>query len=489
MKNASNKIDENLNLLKIDKKDRLTILDTIIESLPFCKYHFITTMICIFSMTCEGYLHEHIAFTSNRFMKIYNWTQRDSNILSTAQLIFQCFGAFISTNCRSKNWEITSNGFLALIGLINLIINMIYPDPLIYCATICVFSVFHGFIANICTNFLLELMKRRVRGYLFLVTMSFELIGRAAFGGIVWYFDLFNINDPNTYLLVLAVSQLFLTIFLAVQMDSPRILFYNNDFPYIYNYIKEIDDTALTDEKNKIKIIENLEKVKKEIDDKYEKQEDEGVINGFYLLFNRRSLKNTINAITFIILSLSLVSNIRDNNTLINKFLRNTNFLKTGYDVMLYYITLFIIVNLCNIIFYIFEKIKTIYYHIATISICLLSITCLLISTHSTILIGILEAFGSFYYFLIYLYFCENITTKYRNCISGVLHISTCLAPIFQLYVIGIFNIFSPLTTILANVILGFILIILEISLKDNELRHMNIQEIDLMLLNKMIEN
>ncbi len=488
MKYVNNKIDENLNLIKCYKKKSLTIMDNIIESLRFTKHHFIITMICIFSMTCEGYLHQYISFNSKQLMKLNNWTKKDSTHFFIAQLLCQCFGAFISTNCRSKNWEITSNGILALIGLLNLSINMMYSDPLIFTITICVFSIFHGFIANICTNFLLELMKKRVRGYLFLTVMSFELVGRALFGGIVWNFRYYGINDVNTYLLGLAVSQLFLTIFLSIQMDSPRILFYNNDFTHIYEFIKEIDDASIVDERNRAKIIENLEKVKNEIDETYEKQDDEGIINGFYLLFSRKYIKNTINAITFIILSLSFISNVRDNNLLISSFLKNEHFLKSGYDLMIYYLSIFIILNICCLIFYVFEKVKTIYYHISAITIVILSTASLLITDNSTKIIGLIEGIGTFYYFLIYLYFCENITTKFRNCISGVLHIATCLSAILQLYLIGILNLFNPIVAIIANLVLGFVLIILEISFKDNDLRHMNIQEIDITLLNKINE-
>jgi hypothetical protein len=492
MKNANQDIThENDNFIKQEtnieptkpKTFSLNIIDTLIEKLPFTKFHFIITMVCIFSMICEGIIRTHLFYITQHLSQQYNWAHGDINLLLMFQLLFQSMGAFISQNARNMYWDVSSNALLAFLGFLNIIMIIIYSDPIVYSVSICVFSIFHGFIANICTNYLLEIMNVHIRSTMFLFVFSFIMLGKAVYGAVVWYLNLFNLTNPHLLLIPMLLSQLFLCFYLFYMCDSPRILFNNNDYLGVYEFVVEIPEEDFKKDTNKQKIIDMLEKTKVTIDEVYSRQEDEGILKGFYLLFTKQYRKNTIKAVVFVSLSTMFISNVKDSYPFGGK--RNL-FLGKGNEIMTYYLTQFLLINFIIILYHVFKRVKSIFYSLFVLLLCIsLMITLLILRDSFILILSAYEALSTFYFFITYLYFSEYITTKLRNCMTSIMHITVCLASIIQLQTVEAFITLDPFSAVMLNICIGLILLACEVFLKDNDPRQLNMQEIDFILLSK----
>jgi hypothetical protein len=481
---GNEKVAESKDVEPKSKGNKLNIIDILIQKLPFTKFHYIITMVCIFSMICEGLIRMHLSYITQFLTKTHGWGHININLLLIFQLLFQSFGAFISQNARNIYWDVSSNALLAFLGFLNVIMIIIYSDPIVYAVSICIFSVFHGFIANICTNYLLEIMNVRIRSTMFLVVWSFVFLGKAVYGAIIWYLNIFRLVNPHLLLIPLSISQLFLCIYLLYMCDSPRILFNNNDYLGVYEFVIEIPEDEFKKDTNKGKIISMLEKTKTTIDEVYSKQDDEGIMRGFYSLFTKEFGKNTFKAILFVGLSTMFISNVKDSYPFGSKI---NHFSGKGHEIMTYYLTQFLLINFIIILYHVFDRIKTIYYAVFSLLLCISLMIILLVLRDSFIaILSVYEAIATFYFMLSYLYFSELITTKLRNVMTSVLHITVCLTSIIQLQTVDAWNSLDPYSSVYINILIGLALIAFEIFLKNEEdPRQMNLQEIDFAILQK----
>jgi hypothetical protein len=460
------------------KNERLNILDRVIEDLNFSTYHLATIMVCIFSMTCDGYLNLHLRYSDSLFTSRYNWTRSDINKLLAAQNLFGALGALISQNARTSHWDVSSNALISILGFLCTIMIIFYTDPVIYAILIVLFSVCHGFIINICTNYLLELLRVKYRSFFFLFSMSFRFIGMSLCGLVIWYLrGIYGVDDPSVLIIGLSATQLILAFSLLYLIDSPRVLFYNSESVNFYDLIQDITNDGedrIFNRSFKNELMGKIENVRRIIDSIYGHQGNEGLFGTYYYLWVKPHLKITLKAIIFIFISGSFLSNVVDSHLYLMNFysrqdpkitIGNPDFIFNykNYSIALFYFVQFLIFNCLAMVYFLLCK-KRLYITLPSLSICLLAII-LIMSTRSQInvFVALFESFGFFYYAMVYLHFSEYTTTKLRNCITSFMFLSSAIVNIFQSFFIESLSGINPDYTLGVNIGIIFVLVLLEI--------------------------
>lgn len=224
------------------QKHKIYVLDNIIENLSFTKYHLAIILICVFNMLIDGYLGFVLGKISLLSNKFYKWTDSDNTNFTIVQQLCLGLGALISTNTRSIHWDVSSNMLVTIVGTLALFFLNFFTDSISFCVLISIFSVCHGFIANICTNYLIELTNMKYRNYFYNLAYSFKIFGMF-FGILVFYGFSYNIpiDNPNFYTIGLPIGEFILSILLIFNIDSLRVLFYSDEIGLLFQYLVEMN--------------------------------------------------------------------------------------------------------------------------------------------------------------------------------------------------------------------------------------------------------
>ena len=190
----------------------------------------------------NGYLNFIITKINLLSIKYFKWSSSSFNMFTVVQQFFLCLGAIISTNTRSIHWDVSSNILITFLGVFSLFLMHFYTDAVSFCTLLSVYSLCHGFISNICTNYLIELFNNKYRNFFYNFCYSFKI-----FGMMISCFIMNNIvydsriDNPSLYTIGLPVGELILTFLMFFNKDSLRVLFYNNEIPLLYEYLAEMD--------------------------------------------------------------------------------------------------------------------------------------------------------------------------------------------------------------------------------------------------------
>jgi hypothetical protein len=494
-----------ISLLSLEKST--LIVDSIVETLHFTGFHMATLFVCIFSMMCDGYLTFHMKMGQQMMIKKFNWTKENVNVLYCLQLGFMGLGSLVSTNTRSVHWDVTSNVLLGAIGSLILLMISFYSEAIIYAFLLLNFCVCHGFIQDICTNYLLELMNIKLRGFIFLLVSSFRILGTVFGVGILLYlYGSYQVADPGLLLIAMSAFQIGLTVSLIYLLDSPRVLFYNGGLNYMYEYIQVItteNHDTIYNQQFKAQLISKLDSARREIEFNYGNQSSEGFIMGYVNLFKKPHLKITFRAMAFIFLTIifmTLITNSHeyfyiyyklDSNSYLFSFSNLSNISanaekEINYGLLIYYSAEFAALILLSLIYYYLPNLKRIYFNLTTLSICTITmITIFIVKNHFVYLIWVFETFSYFYFLLIYLYLTENTTTKQRNFLTGVMFMTMQMTLIMQFYSVNAMSKINPTTAVYMNFGIVIALVLMEFFAIYNkrDSKSLNLQEIELNIL------
>jgi len=208
------------------------MIDFLIDNLSFSRYHFSILFTCIFSNMIDGYLFAYFQYSNKLILVKLSWVDSTLNVLQSLMLVFAAIGAMLGINAKTSDWDISSNALVAMIGFFCCIMTLVYSDTVVYISVFCLCCVCHGFISNISHNFLLELFPTKIRGLAFLLVRSCMFLGISLCGGFIWYLNLKGIEDPIFILFGFILLQTLLTITLIFIIDSPRVVFINQDSYY-----------------------------------------------------------------------------------------------------------------------------------------------------------------------------------------------------------------------------------------------------------------
>ena len=227
---------EVMNNLEVESKPMLKtskfLIDELIDNLQFSRYNLAIIIFCIFSNINDGYLFNYLKFNEKNFSNApkWTWTNFDYQSIVVGQNILYSIGAILSVYATTSFWDVSSNSLLALIEFITTLILLIFKDPFIWKITMVVYCFCQGYLANLSTNYLLEISPKDKRGGLFILVCGFKFFGQAFFGLILWFVsNTTKMNDPNALILGLVFSSALLSLSSMFLVDSPRVLFYNND--------------------------------------------------------------------------------------------------------------------------------------------------------------------------------------------------------------------------------------------------------------------
>jgi len=213
------------------------IIDFLIENLSFSRYHFSILATCIFVNMIDGYIFAYFQYSDKLILVKLSWINNTLDILRCLMFVFGIIGAMLGINSKTPDWDISSNALVAMIGFFCGIMTLIYSGTFVYIFVFCLFSVCHGFISNISGNFLLELYPTKYRGLVWLLCCSTKFLGISFCGGFIWYLNSKGIEDPVFILFGFILLQTLLTISLIFNIDSPRIVFINQE-AYIFVEVK-----------------------------------------------------------------------------------------------------------------------------------------------------------------------------------------------------------------------------------------------------------
>jgi len=509
-----NRLEIETEPINLKKPTDIFILEKIIEKFHFSRFHLAILFVGIISFTCDGYLQFHFRTSENIFKKRLGISPTEVKVLTVTQILANLLGALLSTNFKTKYWEASSNVFLGIVGLLCVILMSLYTDPVIYGGLVVSYSICNGFICNVCGNFLIELYNIKIRGAFFLFIFSFRVFGMSL--ACLIFTILFNNNQLDHFFLLmigLFVLQLGLCISLLFILDSPRILFYNNNLIHFYEYIQEITTEGKDNIYNrhfKSQMIIKLEDAKREIESKYGKLSSDGYFSNICEIWVKPHLKITIRAIVFVILAVLYFTNIRDSHLKILQFY-NWNIseyiyytdgkqdtpsvedldsgkreYKIRYHLFFFYFLQFLICSVMAFIYYKFPQIKRFYFAVFSLSTAFITMILIITIEYAVFyLISIFEAFALFYYGLVYLHFNEMTTTRIRNYFTSIIFSTMEIIYIIQYFVVP--NIFStnPIPTIIFNMLIFVSLLVMEVLWIDhnNETRYKSLQEIEFEIL------
>ncbi len=240
---SQKELKSNLSKYKYHKNNKIYILDNIIENLSFSRYHLGIILICSFKQLMDGYLQFFLTKISILTYKNYNWTKGQNLTFIIAQQIFLGIGAVFSTNTRSVHWDVKSNVLINFIGSLSLLLNHFYIDSATFCCLFLIYSICHGFISNICTNYLIELINMKFRNFFYLFISGFKIFGTfiSIFFILIFNGENFNNNGDFSILSVgLTVGEFILSVILFLNNDSLCVLFYTDDISLLYDYLVEM---------------------------------------------------------------------------------------------------------------------------------------------------------------------------------------------------------------------------------------------------------
>jgi hypothetical protein len=509
-----NRLESETDSINLKKPTDIFILEKIIEKFHFSKFHIAIFFVGIFAFTCDGYFQFHFRTSENIFKKKLGISPTEVKVLTVIQIVANILGALLSTNYKTKYWEASSNIYLAIVGLICIILMSLYTDPVVYGALIVSYSICNGFICNICGNFLIELYNIKIRGAFFLFIFSCRLFGMSL--ACLIFTILFNNNQLDQFFLLmigLFVLQLGLCVSLLFILDSPRILFYNNNLTHFYEYIQEITTEGkhnIYNQHFKNQMIVKLEDARREIESKYGKLSNSGYFSNVCEMWVKPNLKITIRAIVFVILAVLYFTNIRDSHLKILQFY-NWNMseyiyytdgkqdtpsvddldsgkrkFKIRYDLFFFYFLQFLICSVMSFLYYKFSQIKRFYFAVFSLSTAFITMILIITIQYAVFyLISIFEAFALFYYGLVYLHFNEMTTTRIRNYFTSILFSTMQIIYIVQYFVVPNISSANPIPTIIFNMLIFVSLIVMEVFWIDrkNEVRYKSLQEIEFEIL------
>lgn len=498
-------LNDKLDLL-VNINNHKYIIDHIIENFHFSRFHLATLFVCLFSLMADGFLNYQMSIASTLLKTKYQWQETDVNVLYSFQMIFMAIGAFVSTTSRSIHWDISSNFLIGTIGCLSIILIVFYSDPFVYTILLLTFCVCQGFIENICTNYLLELTKKKIRGFLFLLVSSFKLFGIAANAFLFSFlFGEYQVDDPSLVLIGLAGAQFFLTVSLIYFLDSPRVLFHNNELSRFYEFIQEITTEGKQNIYNqhlKTEVISKLDVARKEIEYNYGVQKNEGLFITYTYLFKKPHIGLTIKAIVLIFLTIVFLTNVNNSHEefYIYSNMKNLDIFSisnvvtitpkgervTKYSQFFYYFTQFLVGILLSFAYLLLPKVKRIYFNLTALIISLIFLSLVVfIRQYFSYFFVFFDAFASFYYFLIYLYLSENTTTKLRNSLTSTMYIVAALTYIIQYFSVKTLANFNPFILLYLNYLIAIFLILMEFLAIDNsvDVKDLNLQEIEINIL------
>lgn len=472
-----------------NSKSHLYYIDTLIEQFKFSKYHIGTLFVCMFSMFLGGYATSHYIFNKTLFIKQYSWTNTQFSLIFVVQNLFCAAGAFISVTSTTLEWDINSNSIVARCSFCALLLLHFFTEAPSYVFLTIVFYFCHGFINNICCNFLLEEFKLKQREAAFLFASSFRLIGCGAFGLVAFIgFDLYNMTDPIVTLAGLTLFQFILCISLMFFNDSPRLLFCNNQLDQLYDYI-EIAASSKVSQYRK-KIMTNLLISKQQCDNEIGSQHYENIFYNFTELWKGRHLNISLKSIVFVFLSTFLMSNIKD---CYSFFISDSNkakdlFIiadksKPHYKIVIYYFAIFLLVMLMTLLKQLTNVSRRIL-AVGCLVFCFMWLILLFVFIeHFIYFLGLFEAFASFYFMMVYLYFSTYTTTKLRNSMTSLMFLTMSASMIFQCVLLVLFVDYSIFSYI--NCIIILVLIVLDFVLIHDDTKDLKLQQIEVTILQK----
>jgi hypothetical protein len=205
-------------------------LDDLIDNIEFSRYHLSIIFICIFTNVNDGYFSLYFRFNENTFLNKLTWTRFDYNSIMVGQNFLFGIGAILSVYARTSYWDVSSNSLIAIIEFLSALMLLTYSDTLIYKITLVFYCFCQGYLSNLSTNYLLEMSHHRIRGGLFVFVCGFRFLGQAIFGLVTMCVsNVKKADDPNILIIGLVISSALLSIACLFLVDSPRVLFYNND--------------------------------------------------------------------------------------------------------------------------------------------------------------------------------------------------------------------------------------------------------------------
>jgi hypothetical protein len=496
-----------ISLLDIEKTT--LIVDNIVESLHFTGFHMATLFVCIFSMICDGYLVFHFKMGQKLMIKRFMWTDVEVNRLYSLQLSCMALGSLVSQNVKTTHWDVSSNILLGTIGCLCLLMISFYSEAMTYSFMLLVFCICHGFIQDICTNYLVELVNIRLRGFLFLLVSSFRILGTIFSTSVfIYLYGSYGVDEPSLLLLSMIAFQLGLTISLIYLLDSPRVLFYNGELSHMYEYIQVMTTEhrdPIYNQQFKAQIISKLDSARKDIDYNYGHLKSEGFMKGYKDLFVKPHLKITLRAgafIFFIAIFMTMITNsheyfYRYYSLDMSPYLFSLNNISrpnalgerdVNYGLYIYYTSEFIIlISLCYS-YYLLPNVKRIYFNLSALTVCGITMICILsIKSNFVYFICVFESFSYFYLLLIYLYCTENTTTQLRNYLTGVMMSTLMFTNIAQNYFVPFISKINPHIAVYINFGVLSVLVLMEYFTINNkrDSKDMNLQEIELNILKK----
>jgi len=235
-------IRSNFKKVEYHKTNKLHIIDNIIENLSFTKQHLAIILICVFDLIMDGYLCFLTTKASVLTHKLYNWNKSNNLNFFIFHQFFLAIGAIISTNTRSIYWDVSSNMLVSLIGGMSLTLIHFYQDLISFCTLISIYSICHGFISNICTNYLIEIANLKYRNFFYMFVQSFKIFGMLIGVGFVYAFSINDtIETPSVFTIGLPVGEFILTFLLFFNIDSLRVLFYCDEIGILYDNLQDMN--------------------------------------------------------------------------------------------------------------------------------------------------------------------------------------------------------------------------------------------------------
>jgi MFS family permease len=486
--------------------DDIYIVDNLVENLPFSLYHYASVLVCLFSMLCDGYLAFHFKMGHQLMEKKFNWTQSNINLLTSICFMTIALGSLISTNSRTIYWDVSSNILIATIGSLCCIMMCFFADGTVYASLLILFAFCHGFIANISTNFLIELMKKNWRGFAFMIIGSMKFLGNFV-GAIIFlhYYGSILVDEPGFLSLGLLIFEILMGLSLVFLFDSPRILYCNNEMSLFCDYLNFIDE--IPNDNFKVVLVSQILEVRKLEEKKYGSQKNEGVVTSYFDLYKKKVIKKTLIAKIFsVIITIVLIfiptcfeeylkylkiedqENIFKITNIVKIFANGSR--QINYYLLIYYASqLGLAISLC-LIFFFAKSLRRIYFTVGSLIACIvLNVLMLCLKSGQIYLFGIFEVFSYFYFLLLFLYITENIITKLRNSLTSIVFIILQFSNILQFGAVSFLSSLHPTVPIYFSLFLCIVLILLEFFLIDfkNNNNLMPLQEIEFKILSSKI--
>ncbi len=499
----------------LQKRKEIHILDHIVETLHFSRFHLATILVGIFCMFSDGIRNFQFQITQNLLMKRFNWFQWEVSLLYDFEMLFISIGALVSTNSRSIHWDVMSNVHVATIGFLSILLIILLSDSYTYTILILVFSFCHGFIYNISKNYLLEMTPKSTRGFYFLLISSFKKLGVAV---NIFVYMMLSVNegitDPTILILGLFVAQLFLAVSLTFMLDSPRVLFHSNQLTNFYEYIIEVTgegEDPIYNQHYKNAVISRLDLARKEIEYNYGTQRNEGFINTFSHLFSKYLWKSmfTVMFIFFStmfyefqlsthffyqyhnkqsqsILSFDHMTNSTNDSNDINGLTTTNSKVPYNYTAFFIFLSQFFLALIISFIYYLIPRVKRLYFKSFSMVICFICLLCTVVfDDYFNIIIYTYGMFAFIYYTVSFLHFSEFTTTKLRNTLSALMLTSNTIASLASYNLIPPIGMYNPNLLVVMFFLIGLLLVFLDIFVihKSIEIKDMPLQEIEFIVM------